>query len=121
MLILVKLIGLLIVAMGIIFLLSPKVLKQYIAFWKQGKKIYALGVLRLLIGVVFLLTASQCRLVGVILTLGILILLKGIAIFVLGLEKIKSMLDWWGRKSPLVFRLLSLVALAIGALILYSV
>ncbi|KPK38997.1 MAG: hypothetical protein AMJ78_09145 [Omnitrophica WOR_2 bacterium SM23_29] len=121
MLILVKLIGIVIVAMGIIFLLNPEAMKRVINYWGQGKRLYLVGILRLLIGVVLLLSASQCRLVGAIVTLGILVLLGGIIIFALGLEKVKSILDWWDKKPLSVLRLLALIALAIGALLLYSV
>ncbi len=121
MLILVRLISIIIVGMGITFLLSPKTLKQFMAFLKQGRKLYIVGILRLLIGIILLLVASQCRLVGVVVTLGILIFIKGIIIFILGLERIKSMLNWWNKRSLLVIRLMGLIALAVGALLLYSV
>ena len=121
MLILVKLIGIVIVVMGITFLLSPKQLRQLLAFLGQGKRLYGVGILRLLFGVILLLAASQCRLVGVVLTLGILFLIGGILIFVLGLERLKSILNRWDKKSPLTLRLLGLIPLAFGALLLYSV
>ena len=121
MLILVRIIGVIITVMGIIILLSPKIMKQLIAFFEQGKRLYLAGVLRILFGIVFLLVATQCRLVGVIVVLGILFLIGGILIFTLGLEKSKSILKWWERKSPLVFRLVSLIPIFIGVLILYSI
>ena len=91
------------------------------AFLEQGRKLYIVGILRLLIGIILLLVASQCRLVGVVITLGIFFLIGGIVIFILGLERIKSMLNWWNKRSLLVIRLMGLIALALGALLLYSV
>ena len=58
--------------------------------------------------------------VGVILVLGILGLVKGIVILTLGQEKMKSMLKWWQGRSLLVLRLIALIAIAFGALLLYS-
>lgn len=120
MLILVRLIGIVIVGMGATFLLSPKTLKQVLSFWGEGKRPYIAGILRLLIGAILLLAASQCRLVGVVVTLGVLILVGGIIIFLLGLERVKSILSWWNKKSLLVMRLISLIPLALGVLLLYS-
>lgn len=120
MLVLVKFIGIFIVSMGITILLSPSTMKKIIIFWKQGKRLYAAGILRLLIGIILLLAASQCRLVGVVVWLGILTLIGGIIIFALGLQKIKSFLDWWSKKPPLLLRLWGVIALAIGALLIYS-
>jgi len=120
MLILVRLIGIVIVAVGITFLLSPKLYRRYMAFWEQGRRLYAGAILGILIGVVLLLAASGCRLVGVVLMLGILCLVEDIIIFALGREKMKSMLKWWQGRSLLVLRLIALIIIAVGALLLYS-
>ena len=121
MLALVKLIAILIIAIGIVFLLNPKVLKQYAAFWTQGKRIYMGGILNLLFGVLFLSAASQCRSGGVIIAMGIISLIKGIMIFICGPEKMKAMLSSWSQKRPAAARLMALVAIGIGALLLYSI
>ena len=120
MLILVRLIGIVVIGMGIIFLINPKLYKQYIAFWEKGRRLYIGGILGILLGVILLLAASQCRLVGVIVTLGIITLAKGILILALGPERMKSMLRWWQRRPLLVLRLLTPIAIAVGALLLYS-
>ena len=120
MLVLVKGIGIVIAGMGILIFLNPKMMKQLIVFWRQGKRIYIAGILRLLFGVILLLAASQCRLVGVIVTMGIFMLIGGTLIFTLGLEKIKSILDWWDKRQPLAMRFMGLIAFGIGVLIIYS-
>ncbi|MFC1624530.1 hypothetical protein ACFL28_04385 [Candidatus Omnitrophota bacterium] len=121
MLLLVKLLGIVIVVMGVIFLLSPKMLKRYISFWKQGKRLRIGGIINILFAIVFLRVASQCRLRGVITTLGIWSLIKGLALSTRGLEKAKSMLLWWDKRPPLAIRLIALLCIGIGALILYSI
>lgn len=121
MLILVKFIAIVIVGMGILFLLSPKITKPFIGFWKQGKRLYIAGILRISFGIIFLLAASECRLVGIIVALGILFLIGGILIFMLGLERLKSILNWLDRRSFLALRFIGLAVIAIGALVLYSV
>jgi len=121
MLILIKLIGIVIIGFGIIFLVSPNTMRQYMLFCEKGKRVYIAGVLRILFGVIFLLAASQSRLAGVIVTLGILFIIAGVTIFILRLDKIKTMLKWYYGRSLLVLRLITLIPIAIGALILYSV
>jgi len=120
MLILVRLIGIVLVGMGIMYLLNPKTLRQFVAFFEQGRRLYIAGILRIVIGVILLAAASQCRWVGVVLALGILILIGGIVIFILGLERLKSMINWWNKRPLIVIRLMGLIALAVGALLLYS-
>lgn len=89
MVILVRVIGIIIVMMGIIILLNPKTFNQLMNFFKVGRRLYWNGFLRLLFGIVLLLGASQCRRVVVVIAMGILFLLGGVAIFALGLEKLK--------------------------------
>ena len=118
--ILVRLLGIAIVVVGVVFLVSPKLLKQYIAFWRGQKRLYIGGILSLLFGIIFLLAASQCKLAGVIIIFGIWGIVKGVLLFALGQKRLNAYLDWWLKRSPSVTRLLGLITLAIGALIIYS-
>lgn len=120
MLVLVRLVGMILVAVGIVFLLSPKRIRQWIVFCEKGVRPYIMGALRILVGIFFLLAAPQSRVVWVIVTIGILALLGGITIFILGLERFRSMLRWSQGRSLSVLRLIALLAIAIGVLILYS-
>jgi len=117
---LVRLVGMILVAIGIVFLLSPKRMRQWMVFCEKGLRPYMMGTLRILVGILFLLAAPRSRVVWVIVTMGILALLGGITIFILGLERVKSMLRWWQGKSLPVLRLIALLAIALGMLILYS-
>jgi len=117
---LVKLVGMILVAIGIVFVLSPKRMRQWMVFCEKGLMPYLMGSLRILVGILFLFAAPQSRVVWVIITVGVLALLGGIAIFILGLERIKSILRWSEGRSLPVLRLIALFAIAIGVLILYS-
>jgi uncharacterized membrane protein HdeD (DUF308 family) len=120
MILLVKLIGMLMACMGFINILNPALMKKMISFWRRGKRIYAGGLLRILFGVIFLWSSSQARLQAVIYVLGILMLLAGVLLFILGLEKVKRMLDWWDKKPSSILRLVALLVLIIGVLVIYS-
>ena len=120
MLIAVRLIGLLIMALGIVVLVKPEQMRKLFVFFKQGKRIYAMGVLRIVLGIIFLLTATQCKMVGVITVLGILFLVAGILIFTLGKDKCIVFIEKVEGFSINVLRLLSLVAVGFGVLILIA-
>lgn len=120
MLIFVRLFGIVIVVMGVIFLINPKVLKQYFSFWKQEKRLRIGGIGALLFGVIFLIAASQCRLAWLITALGIWSIIKGVLLLTLDQKKIYAYLDWWVNKSISITRFLGFIALAIGILIIYS-
>ena len=120
MIIFVKLFGIAIVVMGIIFLMNPKALKQYISFWKQEKRLRIGGIGAILFGILFLMAAPQCRLAWLITVLGIWSLIKGVLLLAISQEKIYAYFDRWFDKSISVLRFLGLIALAFGALVIYS-
>jgi uncharacterized protein YjeT (DUF2065 family) len=120
MIIFVKLFGIVIVVMGIIFLANPKTLKQYLLFWKNEKNLKKGGILSIAVGIIFLIAASDCRLAGLVTVLGIWSIIKGVLLLTFKQKKLLAYIDWWLEKSISKVRIMGIVALAIGALILYS-
>jgi len=120
MVMLVRLFGILIVFIGFLFLINTQSFKQYILFWKQGKRLQIGGVVAILFGALFLAAAPQCRIVWVITILGIWSVIKGILLFVLNQKKLYSYIDWWQGTSALVTRILAVIAIVFGALLIYS-
>jgi uncharacterized protein YjeT (DUF2065 family) len=52
---------------------------------------------------------------------GILAILKGIAILVLGKQKINSLLDLLTKKPPKILRSIALIEIVLGVILIYSV
>ena len=121
MLILVRILAALITIIGVIILLKPEVLSKLFSFLISGKRVYIVGVLRLVFGIIFLLAASSCRYPIVIAVLGILMVVGGILVFTMGPGKIKAIFEWWNKKPPVIIRVLALFPICIGILILFSV
>lgn len=120
MVILVRALGIVVTCMGLAVLLNPDVLKAIMNFWKQGKRIYLAGTVRIIFGTIFLVTAPLCRQAIIIYILGSLMIIGGLIIFLTNREWIYKMLDWWQARPPAVVKIMGLAALVIGALILYS-
>jgi len=116
----VKVIGIVIILLAVLFLLKPDIMKHILKFFKYGKRIYLAGLVRLILAVVFLLAAYDCKIRWVIAALGILFLISALAIFMIGSEKLRPMLDWFQNKSSLFLRVMAVIIMAIGALIIYS-
>jgi uncharacterized protein YjeT (DUF2065 family) len=118
--IVIQIVGILIGAAGVVYLLKPDIMKWLMAFLKKGKRIYLAGLMRLALAVIFLLGARECDITWVIVVFGILFLTGGLLIFILGPEKIRRMFDWYEKQPVLLLRAMALIALAIGAIIIYS-
>jgi len=118
--IVVMIIGIIFMIVGVVSLLQPNLMKRIMEFFKQGKRLYFAGIIRFALAIVFLLAARECDITWVIATFGILFIISGLLIFMLGLERLKSIIDWWQKQSFLLLRVAALLALVFGAIIIYS-
>ena len=112
--------GIVILLLGIVYVVKPDVLRWLMGFFKQGKRLYLVGLIRLVLAVVFLVAARDCDITWVILVFGIVFLISGLLIFILGDKKVKSILDWWQKQSSVLLRILAVVTMAVGGGIIYS-
>ena len=121
MLLLVRLVGLLILGLGVYFVINPEKMKAYFNFWKKDKRIYWIGGLRILIGILFIKASSFCKWDIFIMILGILVLIKGIMIFVLGKDRVIKIVEKWVTKPEDAIRRLAVIAVTLGVLILFAI
>ena len=94
--------------------------KNYISFWNDEKRLKAGGVGALLFGILFLVAAPQCRIVWLIVLLGIWSVIKGILLIVINPKKIFGYFDRMSNMPALVMRCLSIAVIAFGILLIYS-
>jgi len=116
----IKIIGVIIVSIAIVFLVKPQVMSHLIGFFRKGSRVYFAGLVRLALAVVFLLAARECDITWVILVFGLLFLISGLLVFMLGPAKIGPLLDWYQKQPLLLTRVVAAIILAIGAIIIYS-
>jgi uncharacterized protein YjeT (DUF2065 family) len=112
--------GIVFALVGIMYLLRPDIMKWLMEFFKQGRRIYFAALLRFVLAIVFLVGARECKHFWVIFTFGLLFIISGLLVFIIPLETIKAYISWWQKKPPLLLRLMALIALAFGAIIIYS-
>jgi len=120
MVILVRLLGIIIVIFGVIYLFKPNIIKPYVDFWKKGRRLCVGGILSLLMGVVLLLAASQCKVGWLVSVFGILGLIKGMVLLVLKREKAISVITWLAERPPVSLRVYAFFAILVGTLLIYS-
>ena len=117
--IVIQSVGIIFVFAGAANLLKPEIMKSVMEFFKQGKRLYFAGVIRLVLAIIFLIGARDCNIPWVMIVLGILIMVSGLLIFVIRLEKLKSIIEWWQKRPALLLRSLALAVLAVGAIVIY--
>lgn len=116
----IKIIGIVFVAIAVVYILRPDVTNRLFEFFKKGNRLYIAVPIRLGLGVVFLLGARECKHFWVILAFGILLLISGILVLVLGPKKLRPMIEWFQKQSEILHRGIALVVLAVGVVIIIS-
>lgn len=117
---LVKLVGIVMVAAGVVYLVKPAIMERVMHFWVRGKRAYLGGVLSILVGIIFLFAASRCTLPWVVFVMGVLSLIKGVLAFALGPKKIAPLAEKFAKGSVTTLRVMAIIALSLGVLLIYS-
>ena len=113
-------VGLIILLLGVAILIKPLLTKKIFHFIAKGRRIYLVGILRIVLGVLFLIGALNCDIPWLIILVGILSCASGLTIFIMKFEKLKAILNWFDQKPPSFVRLMAILALLIGAMITYA-
>ncbi len=118
--ILIKVIGTVIVVMGLTYMIAPDVLRRIIRLFAVGRRVYGPAVLRLILAVVFLLGARQCGITWIILLFAVIFLVSGLLVFMLGLENVRAILQWYCQQPAMLLRVVAGIVLAVGLIIIYA-
>lgn len=115
----IRLIGVICILAGILYMFRPAVPRRLMAFVGKGYRVYLAGLLRFALAVVFLVGAEQCSNKWVIVGFGIAFLISGLLIFMLGARRLNAMLASFAKQPALLLRTLGAITLAAGAIISY--
>ena len=113
----VLVIGALVVSESVIILIKPGVYRKLIKFFSYGRMLYIPAAIGIVVGVLFLIYARDCRQPWMIIVFGLIAAIKGLVIFVSKPKTFKDMLNWLGERSDTTLRLFGILALAVGVLI----
>jgi uncharacterized protein YjeT (DUF2065 family) len=116
----IKIIGMIIAGIGLVYLIRPDVLRKLLGFFKKRSLLYIGALLRFALAVVFLLAARECDLMWVIASFGILFLISGLMPFFLGVSRSSSILSRVAGQPVVVLRILGAVVMTFGLIIVYA-
>jgi len=113
-------VGLICVLEGIVIVIKPGFYRQAVGMFLKGKMAYVSPPLKTAFGVLFLVAATSCAKPAIIIVLGLITCTAGIAMFMMGLAKLKRFLNWWKMRPDWLLRLMGVVAVLLGLLIIYA-
>ena len=116
----IKVIGTVIVCIGLVFLIQPEIMRATTRFFSKGSRLYLAAMVRFALAIVFILGARHCGIRWIIVLFGLIFLLSGLLIFMLGLEKAKGILRWYLEQPKFISRIVAGIVLAVGLIIVYA-
>lgn len=114
-------IGILITLLGVWGLLQPQPLLALVdKVWTRQSGVYLAVIIRLLFGVALLAAASESRFPVFISGLGIFVVIAALLVPLLGMTRIRGLVDWWKARPAWAIRAWAGVAALFGAFIVYA-
>ena len=116
----IKVIGTVIVCIGLVYLIRPEIMRATTRFFSKGSRLYIAALVRFALAIVFIMGARHCGRIWVIVMFGLIFLLSGLMIFMLGLQKAKGILRWYLEQPKFISRVVAGIVLVVGLIIVYA-
>ncbi len=113
-------VALFIFVMGAWGVFAPGSIFAFISGWSSKSGFWLAVVLRLCFGLALWFAAPETRLPILLRALGAVAILSAASLPIVGFERFERVLQWWTGHPPFVMRLWSLLATAIGGIVLWS-
>ena len=113
--------GLVILILGVLGVVRPRSLMNFVERpWRSRSGLNLAVILRLVYGVFLLAAASSTRFPWIIGALGVLSLIAAVSLLFLGYERSRKFVEWWMARPDGFVRGWSLVAGVFGAFLIYA-
>jgi hypothetical protein len=113
-------VALFVFVMGVWGVFAPGSIFAFIAGWSSRTGFWLAVLLRLCFGLALWFAAPDTRLPMLLRGLGALAIVMAAVLPLVGYDRFQRVITWWTNRSHLVMRLWSLVAVAIGGVVLWA-
>ena len=113
-------IGVLGLGIGLTMLASPAHMRRGLDKAITRRMLPVISMVRIGIGIALVLAAPSTRLPAFVWALGLLVILRGVALPMIGFDRTRKLADWWKAKPDRTIRGWSLLVILLGALLLWA-
>ena len=107
------------IILGCVVVMKHGLLKKMLDYVEEGNRIYGIAVARALFGIIFIMAAVMARAGWVVTVIGWLLIVSGVAVFVLKKEKAIELVEKVaGNAKPKQAKLIGTIPVIIGVLLL---
>ena len=118
--VMVSILGVVMVAIGVLGVVQPRRLVDFVTYFRRPTRFRIAILVRLVLGIVLLIAAHSCRWPVVVQVVGVISILAALVILACGQKRLDTFIAWWVTRPPAVMRVSALFALAFGALLFYA-
>ena len=111
--------GFIVAAVGVLAMAFPSVLLDFGRSLQSPGALYVVAVARIAFGAILVWAASNSRTPRTLLVLGIFIVIAGLVTPFFGVDRSRSIFDWWLTQGSFFARAWPIVAIAFGIFIAY--
>lgn len=116
----VVLLGVLFLGIGLTILVAPGSVRWSLETMITRRMMPVYSIVRIGFGITLVLAAPSTRLPGFVWAFGLLLIFSGVALPIVGFERIKKWSAWWLEKPGGAIRGWSLLAILLGALLIWA-
>ena len=118
--VMVSILGVVMVAIGVLGVVQPQRLVDFVTYFRRPTRFRIAILVRLVLGIVLLIAAPSCRWPVVVQVVGVIAIVAAVVILACGQKRLDTFIAWWVTRPPAVMRVSALFALAFGALLFYA-
>ena len=111
--------GLVVATIGILGVAAPSVLLEFGRSLQSAGALYVIAAVRIGFGAILIWAASNSRTPRTLLVLGVLIIIAGVATPFFGVERSRTVFDWWSTQGSFLTRVWPFAAIGFGLFIAY--
>jgi hypothetical protein len=105
---------------GFAVIVRPEWMNRFLAIVSKGWGIWCAAAAKSVVGVLFLILATGCRMPWVVIVLGVLMASALLVTLVVTPGKFKLMVEWIQKKPLWVYRFWGILAILFGGIVLFA-
>jgi hypothetical protein len=109
-----------ITAVAAVGVVSPPRLLGVLRKTEKIRGLIILGVLRVVLGIALIFSAPTSRAPELIGIVGVIVIIRGVTLPLIGVDRVRRLLEWVSAKGPGFLRGWALLAMGIGVWLLYA-
>ena len=117
---LVVLLGLIIIAVGIVAIVWPEQSFAVVLHWPPEVLLIVAVAVRVVLGVVLVLAAPRCRFPKTMYVLGVVYLIGALVIGLLGTSRLQSLAQWWFHQPVMFLQSVYAADVLLGTFLVYA-